>query len=246
MPGRIVVITDPHLGPAKVKPKEIDIRARFEAALSMVVELKAEALVLNGDLSMEDPDLEVYLYIKAQVDKTGIPTFVIPGNHDDSTMLAKVFGLENFLHNGELYYEAEVLPGQKALFLDSALGILSEAQVQWVQEKIRELRSPRMVFIHHSPLETGVGFMDKNYGLKNAQRFLKILEYAGGALLFCGHYHVDRVISHNSLTILLTPSLLYQIDPDAVDFKMDHRLPGIRVVDILPQGLRTDVRLIED
>lgn len=244
MQGRIVVISDIHIGPPASLPKGVDIRRRFERSLEILAQLNAQALVLNGDLALEEPNEAVYRYIKERTDALGLPTFVIPGNHDDSTLLAKVFGLEHHLHNGELYYEAEVLPGKPALFLDSALGLLSEAQVQWVQERMRSLRSPRMVFLHHSPIETGVGFMDRNYALRNSQRFVKILEYAGGALLFCGHYHVDRVISHASLTVLLTPSLLYQIDPDAVEFAMDDRPPGIRVVDILPHGLRTDVRLL--
>lgn len=245
MPGRIAVITDLHIGPQSIHPKGVDIRTRFERSLALLPGLQVQALVLNGDLAMEEPDEAIYRYIKAQTDSTGIPTFVIPGNHDDSTLLAKVFGLEEHIHHGELYYQAEVLPGHPALFLDSALGILSEAQVQWVQERIRHLRSPRMVFIHHSPIETGVGFMDRHYCLRNSQRILKILEFAGGALVFCGHYHVDRVISQSSLTVLLTPSLLYQIDPDAVEFHADDRPPGIRVVDILPHGgLRTDVRLL--
>jgi Icc protein len=244
MPGRIVVISDIHIGPSSVMPKGVDIRQRFENSLKILAKLNAQALVLNGDLAMEEPNEDIYAYIKDKTDSMGIKTFVIPGNHDDSTMMSRVFDLGEYLHNGELYYQAEVLPGHPALFLDSSMGILSEAQVQWVQERILSLRSPRMVFIHHSPVETGVGFMDKNYSLRNNQRFLKILEYAGGALVFCGHYHVDRVISYNSLTVLLTPSLLYQIDPDAKDFGMDNRSPGIRVVDILQNGLRTDVRLL--
>ncbi len=246
MPGRIVVITDIHIGPSHVMPKGVDIRKRFENSLKILEKLDAQALVLNGDLAMEEPSEDIYRYIREKTEEVGIRTFVISGNHDDSPLLAKVFGLEEHLHNGELYYEAEVLPGHPALFLDSALGILSEAQAQWVQDKIRSLRSPRMVFIHHSPVETGVGFMDTNYPLRNNQRLLKILDYAGGALVFCGHYHVDRVISHGSLTVLLTPSLLYQIWPDAKEFGMDERPPGVRVVDILPSGLRTDVRLLRD
>lgn len=246
MPGRIVIITDIHIGASHVMPKGVNIRQRFENSLRILEKLDAQALVLNGDLALDEPNEAVYRYIKEKTDEAGIKTFVIPGNHDDSTLLAKIFGLETYLHNGELYYEAEVLPGHPALFLDSALGILSEAQAQWVQEKIRSLRSPRMVFIHHSPVETGVGFMDKNYPLRNSHRLLKILDYAGGALVFCGHYHVDRVISHGSITVLLTPSLLYEIWPDAIEFRMDDRPPGIRVVDILAHGLRTDVRLLSD
>jgi Icc protein len=75
--------------------------------------------------------------------------------------------------------------------------------------------------------------MDQQYPLANWAEVLAVLNgYASGRLhVFCGHYHVDKVVCHKQVTVYLTPSTFFQIDDRRPEFAVAHLRPGFRLIE---------------
>lgn len=192
---KIVVIADPHVmapelltNPSNadwtnylsVSKKLIDYsRELFAQAMADIKAMKPELVLMVGDLT-KDGEQASHEYFKQQLDDLGIPTLVIPGNHDLGTNDAKVYGntttpaptmstVEDFatlyadygygatsdhLYN-TLTYACEPIDGLVVIGIDSGTnGTLSFATLSWVCAKAREARSAgkQVIAMMHHPL----------------------------------------------------------------------------------------------
>ncbi len=234
---RIVQITDIHIGAEDEDTRDIDVRGNFPAILEMAEHLHPDYLVLTGDLCFSTGNAEAYYWIKVQMDQLALPFDIIPGNHDDTALMARIFEREHLLlPNGEMAF-SRTLAGIAFLFLDTAAGVLSETQGNWLSDKLNQLSGPQIIFMHHPPLRAGVPFMDNNYPLQNPEVFQQAIQgYASPIHVFCGHYHVEKSIHHGSLSVHVTPSTFFQIDQFSERFAVDHYRPALRVIDLSGDG----------
>lgn len=239
----ITTITDLHIAPEGERPFDVDTRKNFLEALQMQSRDKSDLLVIKGDLSYRDADEEVYHWIRQQLDETKIPYRIIGGNHDDSSLLASVFGLEEHLHNSiELYYEEKV-PGHHLIYLDSSIGSFSQLQWNWLGEKlVEEPHLRKLIFMHHPPVAGAVPYMDNNYPFREQREFEQIAKNTDQVpFVFCGHYHVEKSILNPSLSCFITPSPFFNIDDTADDFKLLNNLACYRRIELSESGLKTAV-----
>ncbi|MCP3928679.1 MAG: metallophosphoesterase [Bacteroidetes bacterium] len=228
---KIIQITDIHIGQEDEDTLQVDVRQNFKKALSAAAELAPDLLVITGDLCFREPAETIMYWVKDQIDAIKIPYYVIPGNHDDSKMLATCFGLKKELTaQNELFYKAE-FQGLPLFFLDSSLGSLSKDQLKWLQEELSFLKQQALIFIHHPPCQAGVPYMDKKYAFQDPSQVSAILKAHPFPIhLFCGHYHVDKIIRIGNICIHITPSCFFQIDMHSEDFKVDHYRSGFREI----------------
>ncbi|RMF31658.1 MAG: hypothetical protein D6765_01505, partial [Bacteroidetes bacterium] len=144
----------------------------------------------------------------------------------------------------ELYFACSH-PEGRLLFLDSASGRVSAAQLEWLQKELKH-PEPCLLFIHHPVLYAAVPHMDNNYALENREEVAAMLQGAGRLLhLFCGHYHVDKVVAQGLLMQYITPSCFLQIDQFREKFEVDHDRVGFRIIDWEGDRLRTTVRYLD-
>lgn len=239
----ITQITDPHIAPEGERPFQVDTRAHFLKTLDLQKREKPDLLVLTGDLSYRYGNESTYLWIRNQLNETGIPFRVIGGNHDDSSLLAKVFKLEEHLHNSiELYYEEKV-PGYHLIYLDSSIGSLSKMQWKWLSEKIDDdPKLHKVLFIHHPPVSGGVPYMDSQYPFKEQEEFQELLGNIDKHITaICGHYHVEKTILRTGVQVFITPSPFFNIDDREIDFKQVGNRPCYRRIKLGPHSLETSV-----
>ena len=223
----------------------MDVRANFLRVLHAAQLLWPKWLVLSGDLCYDKGETGIYQWIREQMDRTGIPYYMVPGNHDDVNLMEQVYDLKLQVKAGELYYQ-EDFDGQPVLFLDTGTGEVSAAQQQWLRLCLRELNRPALLFLHHPPLLAGVPHMDRKYALRNRDEVLAILtDHPHPLTLFSGHYHVHKSIRYQNLTLHITPSTYFQIDQFHNDFRIDHYRPGFCVIDLLDNQIRQTVRYLE-
>lgn len=241
---RIAFITDIHIGRPDENTYEVDVRANFEAVLADAVSKTPHFLILGGDLCFFQGDTTVYEWIESKLTTTGIPYFIISGNHDDPLMLAEAFNQLQRLQSDAFFYSLK-LQHFPALFLDTTVGEVTPDQMDWLKTQLAQIQEPLLVFMHHPPLLAEVPFMDRNHALRNHEAVLALLERHNYPVdVFSGHYHVDKIIRHGQVTVYLTPSCFFQIDQYEPNFKVDHYRIGWRMIHCDTQRLLTTVHYL--
>lgn len=228
---RIIQITDLHVGEPGETAYGADMRANFLKILEEAKKRQPDRIVLTGDLCYQVGVSEVYEWMKVQLDALKIPYDIIAGNHDDSAMMASVFERQADLHEKELYFHKNY-HGNPILFLDSAVATLSEKQLSWLENCLKTIKQPLVIFMHHPPLFANMRWMDARYPLLNRDALQGILfAHPYPITVFCGHYHVEKTVQQRNVTMHITPSCFFQIDPHSEDFKIDHVRIALREIE---------------
>ncbi len=243
---RIIQLTDLHIGQLGADSYGVDVRKNFKNALAKALPLWPDLFIVTGDLCLDRGDSEIYRWIKQELDRTAVTYLLLPGNHDDVTLLTEVFEQQERVKHGELYY-LEQLADRTVLFLDTSSGTMSDIQLQWLDKTLSEIdEDPLLVFMHHPPLLAGVPYMDSKYCLENWQTVSDLfIRQDFSVEVFCGHYHVHKSVQLYNLTVHITPSTYFQIDQFHTDFQVDHRRPGFRVIDLVEGQVRETVRFCD-
>ncbi len=241
---KIIQLTDLHVDLVGENTFGIDIRSNFIDLLQEVVRLAPDHLVISGDLCIQEGVQSIYQWIKSQLEILDIPFDVIPGNHDDVEMMAETFGIQHLLNEQELYFGKKI--GKRhCLFLDSSRGFHSDRQLKWLRRQLQQADDEVIIFMHHPPMEAGVPFMDNKYPLKDKEALQSILfEHPHRVIVFCGHYHVEKSLQINNVSVFITPSSFFQIDQFSPDFKVDHHSIALRVIELNGAQLHTTVRYL--
>jgi len=243
---KIAQLTDLHIGQEGEDTFQTDVRGNFHNALDLLRHADPDYLVVSGDLCFRDPDPGIFRWVRERLDELAIPYDLISGNHDDPVMLAEVFDRSGLLQNGELYFLRE-LAGRTLLFLDTTTGVVSSAQLDWLDRQLVALTGQDLlIFMHHPPLHAGVPYMDSRHLLRNRESVReRLFQHDSAVRVFSGHYHVDKVVQRRNITLYLTPSCFFQIDQNTEDFAVDHRRPGIRIIHLDGDRLLSTVHYAE-
>jgi 3',5'-cyclic-AMP phosphodiesterase len=241
---KIAFITDIHIASEGEMPQGVDVRANFLKTLDFVRAMKPACLVLGGDLCYHVGERSVYEWVRQQLLDIPCAWFAIPGNHDDSVMMAEVFHLTHHLYNNELYY-ASPLEGYPALFLDSSKGKFSPTQWQWLTEELHAIHHNVLIFCHHPPLLANARFMDERYPFKQTEKWIEMTHELPCRLqVISGHYHTDTVVLRGNTTVMITPSTYIQLDPDSPEIGLVKTPPAVREINVSPTGITSRVHYI--
>ncbi|WP_236979371.1 metallophosphoesterase family protein [Membranihabitans maritimus] len=243
---RIIQVTDMHTGRDTDFPLGVHLRNNIQNILEDVERINPNLIVFTGDFCLKEPDLNIYNWIKPQIENLGIPFEIISGNHDNTAMMTTALLGEDLTNEKGEYYFSDKIQERQILYLDSSSGKISPDQFQWIKGEVEKANGSELtVFIHHPPIEAGVPHMDKRYQLEEYRSLLGIFyEYENTVNIFCGHYHVDRTIISKNINIFITPSLYMQIHPFFEEFQVDHYKIGYRIIDFTSQGMITSVRYL--
>ena len=243
---KIAQLTDLHIGRAGSPTFQTDVRGNFLNVLALLRQADPDYLVVTGDLCFRDPDPDVCHWVRAQLEGLALPYDLISGNHDDPVMLAEIFERQALLHGEELYFVRE-LNGHPLLFLDTTTGLVSQPQLDWLEQQLVERSQEEvLVFMHHPPVYGGVPYMDEHYALQNREAVQQLFFRHGAPIrVFTGHYHVDKVIQRRNTTVYITPACFFQIDQHSPSFAVDHRRPGLRIIELEEDRLLSTVHYAE-
>lgn len=197
----IAQITDCHV----VTPGErVADRVDSAAALARAVE-QLEALPTRPDLVVATGDLvndgraDQYDVFESIVAQLTLPLVTVPGNHDDRTELRRRFELPPGGPEDPIDHLRDLGP-LRLVFLDTLVpgrigGAITVAQVEWLDAVLAEAPDrPTIVFQHHPPFTTGIGFMDAER-FEGAEAYAALLaRHPQVELVSSGHLH--RTIVH--------------------------------------------------
>lgn len=231
MDMKLIQLTDLHLGREGEDTRGIDVRANFLKALELVEDHQPDALVISGDICYRAPELPIYNWMASQMERLSVPLEVIPGNHDDIDMMRQVFDIEKDIKPDGLYF-TRTIAGENIVFLDSGPATMQAAQLDWLKEKLENNQKDLIIFIHHPPLLCNVPYMDNKHAFKSREEIQQVLlNHDHNLTIFTGHYHVEKTIRIKNLEINITPSTYFQISQETVDFSVDHKRPGFRIIE---------------
>ncbi|AEJ62251.1 metallophosphoesterase [Spirochaeta thermophila DSM 6578] len=237
----IAHVSDPHISLTEEMPYGVDVKKNFLDVLDHVHATGCDLIVVTGDLCFRDASARVYHWVREALERPGHRFLVLAGNHDDPRILESVFPLTApDLARGPGYSWWIRIGGWEIGGLDTSEGRITSEVAAWYLTH-RERSPSSILFTHYPPFPCGVPHMDRNYALANPREAIGIL--GEGALVFCGHYHNDRVVVREGITAFLTPSTFFQIDPHSEDLVAVHTR-GWREIVLTLEGIQTTVHWV--
>lgn len=217
----IAQLSDLHLRPRGAPyANRIDPESNVRRAFQMVSRLQpaADVLLLTGDL-VDAGGMAEYEVLQELLREVRIPTYLIPGNHDDRAHLFASFFDHDYLpRTGDfLHYTVEQYP-VRLIGLDTVVprqggGLLCPERLAWLDQRLREQpTTPTLIFMHHPPFATGIEHMDA-MGLANGVEFAALLApHKQVQRVVCGHVHRHVHTTLGGAHIVICPSAVHQIE----------------------------------
>jgi 3',5'-cyclic-AMP phosphodiesterase len=205
-----------------------------------------DLILLTGDLSQDETEGAYHKVVQRFI-PVGIPTYWLPGNHDDVSMMQKVLNIP------PLYVDKAIeRGGWKFLLLSTNVpgqvyGVLNTDSLQWLEAELANdvQAQPTLLAMHHHPFGVKSPWLDKS-GLQNTAAFLNVIDrYPQVQLVLFGHIHQAFERVRRDVTYLSTPSTCIQFMPKSSSFALDDIHPGFRLLWLYPDGrFDTEIRRV--
>jgi len=194
----IAQISDPHLkAGGKFSYGVVDT---LSALQRMVAHLNAslprpDIVVVSGDL-VDFGRADEYAVLAPVLGQLAMPFYLVPGNHDDREQMLAAFGGQSCLPviSGTLDWVEDAWP-VRLIGLDSTIpgahgGQVSDAQLEWLDQRLGERPdTPTVLILHHPPFITGIGHMDREPFVNAAALERVVAGHPQVERLLCGHLH---------------------------------------------------------
>jgi 3',5'-cyclic-AMP phosphodiesterase len=247
-PLRVLHITDLHILPepgSEIYGGDTFESLRLVLGAALALARRPEVIVATGDLSEDGSDAS-YARLRQLLLTTGLPTYVLPGNHDS------VARMRDSLVGGPIGMGPVVeLGAWRGVLLDSHVdgqphGFLEDPQLQLLGEALDEQPDrPVLIGLHHGVVPP---CPSDGCRLHNADAVLELLRgRANARVMISGHAHLELERRIDGAIVFTTPSTCSQgvhaqlgEAVDHQDFWASHRFEpdrhGFRVLDLLPDG----------
>ena len=226
----IAQMTDIHIGfDPDAKPEELN-RIRFRATLDRLLSAPnvPDMLVLTGDLT-DHGDKDSFEKTAALLKTCPMPIYSIPGNHDTREGLLHAFP-DTPMNDGFIQYAVEQ-DGLRILMLDTLEvgrhgGAFCETRAAWLSAQLNaHSDTPTLIFMHHPPVVSGIGWMDPGPTEPWMLRFGEAIRGHNQIVaIHCGHLHRPITATVEGKLLSVTPSVaplvamdLRPIDPETPD-----------------------------
>lgn len=193
-PVRILFLCDLHVSPDT--PSE----DRLRRAVRKINATDADAVIVAGDLTNEGSDEELRC-VKSILDLIELPTYVIPGNHEDnwSQSACRTFdalwGRDRFAFEvrGTLFAGINCGP-----YMKMGDGHVKHEDLAWLDSLLMSNKGKRVVSVNHYPLTEDID---------DWEDYADVLLRHRTAVHLCGHYHTFRRYRTDGIDGLMNRSL---------------------------------------
>jgi Icc protein len=244
----LLQISDPHLlaDPAALL-KGVPTAVTLAAVLKMARERHPDCarVIWTGDLS-HDLSIEACRLLREMLGDWLPRSLLIPGNHDDRAALRQVFPEVGGVADSPVGFVAEV-GAWRLIGLDSQLpgeipGGLSDAELSRLETCLASDRDrPTLLFLHHPPVPVGSRWLDE-IRLLNPEPLERLIRSSPGVRgVFCGHVHLAFDGIFAGVPMYTAPSTAFQFQPGAQVATFDRSPPGLRVIGLEDERLRSEI-----
>jgi 3',5'-cyclic-AMP phosphodiesterase len=233
----IAQITDTHLfSDSQNKMFGCPTNQTFAAVINTIANLQPppDILLLTGDIS-QDETVASYQYAKSLIEPLQIPTYWLPGNHDQNIQSIRslngdyISAIKSFARSGWQFILLD------SMVIQQPYGELSIAQLEFLTQQL-ENDLPTLVAVHHPAIACGLGYMDE-IGLRNAADFWEVIDrHPQVKVVLSGHIHQEFATHRYGVKVFGTPSTCIQLKPNQPQVEVDDRPPGFRLLQLHPDG----------
>lgn len=139
------------------------------------------AFIIDGGDFVSHGFEKEYSFFLQQIEKSKVPFLVVAGNHEfkvpeGRSFYQKIFGdFDYFFDYGDTRF----------IILDNAKGKLTKEQLSWLEDKLKENKKLKFVFLHKPPTIEKWG---ENF-TEGKDEFIKLVAKYKVHTVFCGHLH---------------------------------------------------------
>jgi 3',5'-cyclic-AMP phosphodiesterase len=224
----IAQLTDIHIGfEPDARPEELN-RTRFRATLDRLIKQPnvPDLLVCTGDIT-DRGDAESFARTADLLKDLPFPVKMMVGNHDSREGLLAAF--PDTATEGGFVHTAFELDGLLVVLLDTLEpgrhgGAFCTARRDWLRGVLEANRTmPTLVFMHHPPVVSGIGWMDPAPG----EAWIRNLEAAFAGMdqvqaIHCGHLHRPLATSFCGIPLNVTPAVAPLVSLDLRPISGEH------------------------
>ncbi len=237
---RILQITDSHLyADPGGRLGGLNTLDTLDAVLKLAITgLPSWDLILaTGDL-VHDASEQGYQRVRERFEQFDLPVFCLPGNHDLPAVMGKC------LNSGKPVSVAKTIVRNNWLImmLDSTIlgqegGHLDAAELECLDTALKEHPDHHaLVCLHHHPVVINSAWMDR-MALDNPQDFFEVIDrYPSVSGVLWGHIHQVFEAERMGVRLMGSPSTCIQFTPGQDKFGIDQTAPGLRWLELIPDG----------
>lgn len=215
----LIQITDTHiLPPGEILYDEVDTALHLTETVQQINRMRPlpDVVMITGDL-VEHGDKTGYKHFLELIRPLKMPTYVIPGNHDNPKVMTDVFaGTSCFPSRDSTFqYAVDDLPF-RILALNSCCGgselpAFDENRLSWLKKELGQSDKPTLIALHHPPMITGIELVDMG-GSEWFQGLSSVVaETKHVKLVICGHCHTDMSGRMGSVPVYMAPATAHQL-----------------------------------
>jgi 3',5'-cyclic-AMP phosphodiesterase len=234
----LLQLTDPHLfAEPEGQLLGVTTRRSFEAVLQRALAHSPppDALVLTGDL-VHDESREGYRALRRLLDRTGLPYYCIPGNHDSAHLMEELLGPAALgpvavrkLGDWNLVFLDSTEPGREG-------GRIGRVRLAALRDALAADSSPTVIFLHQHPIPVNSAWMDR-ISVEDGEELIALCNrHPEVKALVCGHIHQEFEHRIGGYSVLGTPSTCFQFKPLRAEFAIDTQAPGYRELTLGANG----------
>ncbi|MCP5373249.1 MAG: phosphodiesterase [Hyphomicrobiales bacterium] len=199
----------------------IDPAANLDACLDHIRAMtpRPDVVLATGDLVQKQCHGD-YGALRARLDALGIPTYVIPGNHDRREPLRAAFADAGYFTDPKFcHYVVEGYP-LRLIALDTVIdggdgGKMGPGRRAWLADRLAEAPdAPTLIFMHHPPFKVGIDFMDRPDFIGAAELDALVRRHPRVERVVCGHAHRPMTVRWGGTVATVAPSLVFQMAMD--------------------------------
>lgn len=215
----LIQITDTHiLPPGEILYDEVDTTLHLAETVQQINRMRPlpDVVMITGDL-VEQGDKGGYQHFLELIKPLKMPTYVVPGNHDNPQVMTEVFAGTSYFPTSDstFQYAVEDMPF-RILALNSRsdgteLPEFDEHRLSWLKRELGQSDKPTLIALHHPPMITGIELIDMGgsewfQGIKSA-----VAEANHVKLVICGHCHTDMSGRMGPVPVYMAPATAHQL-----------------------------------
>jgi Icc protein len=203
-------------------------------------------ILVTGDV-VQDESRAGYERFRDCLEPFGLPVYCIPGNHDDPNLMDELLAKSPFQFGGEVRFDGWSLILLNTFLTGEDAGGLGEQRLRGLDAALEAHRSQHvLIAMHHHPIPMGSTWLD-GVALRDAEAFLRVIDaHRHVRAVVFGHVHQSSDRERRDVRFLSTPSTCSQFLPGSEFFALDHRPPGMRWLELRPDGsIETEVAWLD-